>query len=112
MKNRKTMKLQKRVTAFFLTMLMFFSCFGEGISTVVEAAEVSSTEHHIYGYGYDFSNSGLRKAYDPTTQKNDDTSYQYKWCTGYWYYFTNERGEICYCLELGVKHYDSVKQME
>ena len=44
MKNRKTMKLQKRVTAFFLTMLMFFSCFGEGISTVVEAAEVSSTE--------------------------------------------------------------------
>ena len=112
MKNRKTMKLQKRVTAFFLTMLMFFSCFGEGISTVVEAAEVSSTEHHIYGYGYDFSNSGLRTAYDPTTQKNDDTSYQYKWCTGYWYYFTNERGEICYCLELGVKHYDSVKQME
>jgi uncharacterized surface anchored protein len=93
-------------------MLMFFSCFGEGISTVVEAAEVSSTEHHIYGYGYDFSNSGLRTAYDPTTQKNDDTSYQYKWCTGYWYYFTNERGEICYCLELGVKHYDSVKQME
>lgn len=89
MKNRKTMKLQKRVTAFFLTMLMFFSCFGEGISTVVEAAEVSSTEHHIYGYGYDFSNSGLRTAYDPTTQKNDDTSYQYKWCTGYWYYFTN-----------------------
>lgn len=69
MKNRKTMNLQKRVTAFFLTMLMFFSCFGEGISTVVEAAEVSSTEHHIYGYGYDFSNSGLRKAYDPTTQK-------------------------------------------
>ena len=112
MKNRKTMNLQKRVTAFFLTMLMFFSCFGEGISTVVEAAEVSSTEHHIYGYGYDFSNSGLRKAYDPTTQKNDDTSYQYKWCTGYWYYFTNERGEICYCLELGVKHYDSVKQVE
>ena len=112
MKNRKTMNLQKRVTAFFLTMLMFFSCFGEGISTVVEAAEVSSTEHHIYGYGYDFSNSGLRKAYDPTTQKNDDTAYQYKWCTGYWYYFTNERGEICYCLELGVKHYDSVKQME
>lgn len=52
MKNRKTMNLQKRVTAFFLTMLMFFSCFGEGISTVVEAAEVSSTEHHIYGYGY------------------------------------------------------------
>lgn len=112
MKNRKTMKLQKRVTAFFLTMLMFFSCFGEGISTVVEAAEVSSTEHHIYGYGYDFSNSGLRAAYDPTTQKNDDTSYQYKWCNGYWYYFTNERGEICYCLELGVKHYDSVKQLE
>lgn len=112
MKNRKTMNLQKRVTAFFLTMLMFFSCFGEGISTVVEAAEVSSTEHHIYGYGYDFSNSGLRKAYDPTTQKNDDTAFQYKWCTGYWYYFTNERGEICYCLELGVKHYDSVKQME
>lgn len=112
MKNRKTMNLQKRVTAFFLTMLMFFSCFGEGISTVVEAAEVSSTEHHIYGYGYDFSNSGLRKAYDPTTQKNDDTAFQYKWCTGYWYYFTNERGEICYCLELGVKHYDSVKQLE
>ena len=112
MENRKTMKLQKRVAALFFTLLMFFSCFGEGISTVVEAADVSSTEHHISGYGFDFSSSGLGKAYNPTTQKNDDTSFQRKYCKGYWYYFTNERGEICYCLELGVKHYDSVKQME
>lgn len=109
----KNKKLLTRISVLLMTFVLSIAFMSDGITSIAKAysSNANSTEHKIYGYGYDFSNSGLRKAYNPLTQELDDTAYQYKWANEFYYYTTSD-GEYAYCLQAGFKHYDSVTQLQ
>ena len=61
----KKKSIFKRLSSLLIVMLMAVSVFSDGL--VSFAADSKNTEHILYGWGYNFSNSGLANAYDPLT---------------------------------------------
>ena len=116
------MKKLKRVTSLLMSMLLTVSILTEGLGNLglfkiieANAAEsISTTENHWYGYGYDFRNSGLPAAYDMLTgTKTSVISKNFSECYSldFFDYYRGDNGEWYYCMQLGIRHYDTEKQM-
>ena len=55
----KKKSIFKRLSSLLIVMLMAVSVFSDGL--VSFAADSKNTEHILYGWGYNFSNSGQEK---------------------------------------------------
>lgn len=101
----KKKSIFKRLSSLLIVMLMAVSVFSDGL--VSFAADSKNTEHILYGWGYNFSNSGLPNAYDPLTGEKTNDAFNYKWAQEF-FYWTDSSGNYCYCVQLGTDHDDSV----
>lgn len=100
----KKKSIFKRLSSLLIVMLMAVSVFSDGL--VSFAADSRNTEHILYGWGYNFSNSGLANAYDPLTGEKTNDAFNYKWAQEF-FYWTDSNGNYCYCVQLGTDHEDS-----
>ncbi len=100
----KKKSIFKRLSSLLIVMLMAVSVFSDGL--VSFAADSKNTEHILYGWGYNFSNSGLANAYDPLTGEKTNDAFNYKWAQEF-FYWTDSNGNYCYCVQLGTDHEDS-----
>ena len=100
----KKKSIFKRLSSLLIVMLMAVSVFSDGL--VSFAADSKNTEHILYGWGYNFSNSGLANAYDPLTGEKTNDAFNYKWAQQF-FYWTDSNGNYCYCVQLGTDHEDS-----
>lgn len=100
----KKKSIFKRLSSLLIAMLMAVSVFSDGL--VSFAADSKNTEHILYGWGYNFSNSGLANAYDPLTGEKTNDAFNYKWAQEF-FYWTDSNGNYCYCVQLGTDHEDS-----
>ena len=100
----KKKSIFKRLSSLLIVMLMAVSVFSDGL--VSFAADSKNTEHILYGWGYNFSNSGLANAYDPLTGEKTNDAFNYKWAQEF-FYWTDSSGNYCYCVQLGTDHEDS-----
>ena len=100
----KKKSIFKRLSSLLIVMLMAVSVFSDGL--VSFAADSKNTEHILYGWGYNFSNSGLANAYDPLTGGKTNDAFNYKWAQEF-FYWTDSNGNYCYCVQLGTDHEDS-----
>ena len=100
----KKKSIFKRLSSLLIVMLMAVSVFSDGL--VSFAADSKNTEHILYGWGYNFSNSGLANAYDPLTGGKTNDAFNYKWAQEF-FYWTDSSGNYCYCVQLGTDHEDS-----
>lgn len=100
----KKKSIFKRLSSMLIVMLMAVSVFSDGL--VSFAADSRNTEHILYGWGYNFSNSGLANAYDPLTGEKTNDAFNYKWAQEF-FYWTDSNGNYCYCVQLGTDHEDS-----
>lgn len=100
----KKKSIFKRLSSLLIVMLMAVSVFSDGL--VSFAADSKNTEHILYGWGYNFSNSGLANAYDPLTGEKTNDAFHYKWAQEF-FYWTDSNGNYCYCVQLGTDHEDS-----
>ena len=100
----KKKSIFKRLSSLLIVMLMAVSVFSDGL--VSFAADSKNTEHILYGWGYNFSNSGLANAYDPLTGEKTNDAFNYKWAQEF-FYWTDSNGNNCYCVQLGTDHEDS-----
>lgn len=100
----KKKSIFKRLSSLLIVMLMAVSVFSDGL--VIFAADSRNTEHILYGWGYNFSNSGLANAYDPLTGEKTNDAFNYKWAQEF-FYWTDSNGNYCYCVQLGTDHEDS-----
>lgn len=100
----KKKSIFKRLSSLLIVMLMAVSIFSDGL--VSFAADSKNTEHILYGWGYNFSNSGLANAYDPLTGEKTNDAFNYKWAQEF-FYWTDSNGNYCYCVQLGTDHEDS-----
>lgn len=100
----KKKSIFKRLSSLLIVMLMAVSVFSDGL--VAFAEDGKNTEHILYGWGYNFSNSGLANAYDPLTGGKTNDAFNYKWAQEF-FYWTDSSGNYCYCVQLGTDHEDS-----
>lgn len=100
----KKKSIFKRLSSLLIVMLLAVSVFSDGL--VSFAADSKNTEHILYGWGYNFSNSGLANAYDPLTGGKTNDAFNYKWAQEF-FYWTDSNGNYCYCVQLGTDHEDS-----
>lgn len=100
----KKKSIFKRLSSLLIVMLMAVSVISDGL--VSFAADSKNTEHILYGWGYNFSNSGLANAYDPLTGGKTNDAFNYKWAQEF-FYWTDSSGNYCYCVQLGTDHEDS-----
>ena len=100
----KKKSIFKRLSSLLIVMLMAVSVFSDGL--VSFAADSKNTEHILYDWGYNFSNSGLANAYDPLTGEKTNDAFNYKWAQEF-FYWTDSNGNYCYCVQLGTDHEDS-----
>lgn len=91
----KKKSIFKRLSSLLIVMLMAVSVFSDGL--VSFAADSKNTEHILYGWGYNFSNSGLANAYDPLTGEKTNDAFNYKWAQEF-FYWTDSNGNYCYCV--------------
>ena len=63
----KKKSIFKRLSSLLIVMLMAVSVFSDGL--VSFAADSKNTEHILYGWGYNFSNSGLAKLMTHSQEK-------------------------------------------
>ncbi|MDO4945890.1 MAG: SpaA isopeptide-forming pilin-related protein, partial [Ruminococcus sp.] len=97
-------KFLKKISCAFMALLMTVSLFSEGLTAWADT--VKNTQHTLYGWGYDFSGSGLPNAYDPLTGDYTNTAFRNKWANEF-YYWTDADGNYYYCVQLGTSHVDS-----
>ena len=65
-----------RLTAIAVSLFTAFSFLSEPISAFADSlGTTKNTEYKLADWGYDFSNSGLPKAYNPITQESDITDF-------------------------------------
>lgn len=102
----KKKSIFKRLSSLLIVMLMAVSVFSDGL--VSFAADSKNTEHILYGWGYNFSNSGLANAYDPLTGEKTNDAFNYKWAQEF-YFWNDESGNNCYCVQLGTEHDNSIE---
>ena len=96
--------IAKRLGSLLIVMLMVMSVCSNGL--ICFAEDSKNTEHILYGWGYNFSNSGLANAYDPLTGGKTNDAFNYKWAQEF-FYWTDSSGNYCYCVQLGTDHEDS-----
>lgn len=96
--------IAKRLGSLLIVMLMVMSVCSNGL--ICFAEDSKNTEHSLYGWGYNFSNSGLPNAYDPLTGEKTNDAFNYKWGQEF-FYWTDSNGNNCYCVQLGTDHEDS-----